>query len=165
MNIRKRVYLLTILVIISLVANYYLDTYLRLVKTTAIYKQFQKSTFQNQYNVTKILTHLNKINYFRGRKVSTPSSDSVCKLKILDPWNEDAKRLTNKTKPFECRKDSPLTFVHEKRLFINQTINTSYYSGAIAECQVAKVFLDGSLSNLYSLGKFRKKYFTRKIKL
>ena len=121
-------------------------------------------TYFNSYgritvSYTNLLNKLNKDGYYRGLKVSN-SSNGTCKLTILDPWNEDAKKAFKIIQPkFDgCKKHTPLSYIRDKTLFIDQNINTKYYSGAIKECKYSKVIFDYNASNQYKFdnnGKFQ----------
>ena len=76
-----------------------------------------------------------------------------CNLPVLIPWSEDAKKLIKPTKRYDnCKKHSPLSYIDKKGLFINQTVNATYYAGAITECVFSKVSKDANNSKSFNLG-------------
>ena len=106
-----------------------------------------------------LLNNLNKVNYFRSLPISKSSNNSIdegiCTLPVLDPWNEEAKKLVKKIPRYdECKKHSPLSYVYDKHLFIDQNINTTHYSGKITDCQYSKVIRTSDKKEYYKLGNF-----------
>lgn len=99
---------------------------------------------------------LNATNYYRDLPIRNSSGQGVCVLTLLDPWNKDAKKLITQTKRYDgCKKHTPLSYVKERRLFINQTVNITYFSAKISNCDVAKVNFNASdLKKLFSFGNF-----------
>ncbi len=99
--------------------------------------------------------YLKSLNYYRDLKISKSSNDGICKLPVLVPWNEEAKKLIKPIEKYnKCKKNSPLSYVTNKRLFINQTVNETYYSGKITHCKYAKVIRTAIEKEYYVLSNY-----------
>lgn len=120
------------------------------------YRSINLTNLDNQSS-GYLLKKLDNINYFRGIQISQSSINGTCQLPVLIPWNNEAKKLLKITKPYnKCEKHTPLSYIHNNRLFINQTVNTTYYSGALTDCKLATVVRNSIKKEYYVLGEFIK---------
>ena len=123
-------------------------------------KMFKEDMPKLLTDLSNLLCSLNNVNYFRGMQISELSKKGVCRLPILIPWNEEAKKLLKEIPRYDdCKKNSPLSFIKEKRLFIDQNINITYYSGKISHCQYAKVIGTAVDKEYYKLCNYFKNFY------
>ncbi|CAF0896984.1 unnamed protein product, partial [Brachionus calyciflorus] len=81
------------------------------------------------------------IHNFESFKSYVTGNESACIIDTLNEWDPKIKNLFKITKPYDkCVKDEPLSYVSkENKLYINHTVNSTYYSGKIDLCEYAPV--------------------------
>lgn len=79
-----------------------------------------------------------------------------CNVNKLNEWDPMIKNLFSKTPKYDkCVKNEPLTYLIENNLFINQTVNNTFYNGSITHCEYATVIRNTVEKDDFSLGDFK----------
>jgi len=93
---------------------------------------------------------LDKFNYFEGL-----NTDSLCELPRLNIWNSAIKKLLKYEPVFnQCLNNTPLSFIKDTRIFIDDEIKRNFYPG-ISHCQLAPVIRSPINNDSFVLGEFR----------
>ena len=87
---------------------------------------------------------------------TAPKESPKCKLPSLNIWDNEIKNLLKPIPLYnKCIKHKPLTYLVNNKLFINQTVNRTYYHGQIISCQVAPVVRSVIKNDNYILGEYQ----------
>ncbi|CAF1193279.1 unnamed protein product [Adineta steineri] len=80
----------------------------------------------------------NKISANNGK---SSSSSSICHIPDLNPWDQTVSKSLNIKPLYVCpkHKKNLINIINHTKLFINQTVNKTYFSGLITHCVYLKV--------------------------
>ena len=109
-----------------------------------------------QYNNKSFFSLLDDVNYFRGYTIDKAFEKELCEVPNLDIWETKIKKLLKPTPVFnKCRKNTPLSYIEDNCLFIDNTIKKKFYSDKIKECRFAPVVRSAIAKDNYVLGEFK----------
>ena len=148
MYLKNRKKKLIFLMISMITIFFYLDTE-SFIRISYIFESSEVEIYFQ--NLTGLLTNL---NYYNGKKFV--SSNSHCQIEELNIWDRSIWKLIRKIPKYDkCKKHSPLSYIKDSILFIDQNINKTFYHGKISRCLFAPVERNTTQNDNYKLGEYR----------
>ena len=98
-----------------------------------------------------------RINRPNSRKKIIKREVESCRLEELEPWDLKVKSFFKIEPAFNnCIEHEPLTSIDQARnlLFVNQSVNLTFYNGNISSCQVAIIYRNTNINDNYHVGKY-----------
>lgn len=108
--------------------------------------------------IVAVLVYMLLTKDIASLKIIDKISSSMCHFPELTPWDAKTKRLLKPVPKYDkCVKHSPLTYVKDNRLFIDENIANQYFkSGSrIQYCKFAPVLRSAIKKESYIVGKFK----------
>jgi len=121
-----------------------------------IVDQLNEEIANFQFNNKSYYDLLKDINYFKGYKTEKTAEKELCEVPNLDIWEAKIKSLLKPTPVFnKCRKNTPLSYIKDNCLFIDNSIKKKFYLDSIKECRFAPVIRSAIAKDNYILGEFK----------
>ena len=133
-------------------------------------KYFNGTSYNIQYfNYFKIDIFKNGLNdnditqkaYYEAENFELETTDNeinnetFCNLPDLNEWHPKIKKYFKALPVYNnCTKSEPLTYVRNNILYINNTVNQTFYKGEIGRCLAAKVIRETSRNDNIAYGEF-----------
>jgi hypothetical protein len=115
----------------------------------------QKVNQITEYN--NLLNYLFDNNYYNRFKQSDTYKNKKCQISQLNIWDDDIKKLLKQIPVYNnCKNHTPLTYILEKKLYINQTVNQTYYFGNVKKCEFAPIIRSSIEKESYIKGEYKK---------
>ena len=84
------------------------------------------------------------------------NNETICNLPDLNEWHPKIKKYFKALPVYNnCTKSEPLTYVRNNILYINNTVNQTFYKGEIGRCLAAKVIRETSKKDNIAYGEFK----------
>lgn len=98
---------------------------------------------------------LHEANYFNDLKTDKLFEKNLCNVPQLDSWSSKIKELLHQVPVYDkCQKNSPLTYIKENRLCIDDDVNRKFYNKSIVGCEFAPVIRSAIKIESYILGNY-----------
>lgn len=110
-----------------------------------IYSVFVFKDFRTKHDYTQV-TYQHNLNF----------EPDECKIDKLNEWDPKIKNLfANIPRYNKCVNHEPLTYIADRKLYVNQSVNSNYYGGLITKCEYATVVRSTVERDNFALGTFK----------